>query len=231
VKLNTLDHPKTFDLADRLGIGLAQTLGHLTLLWAFTGRKAPQGNIGKWPDGAIARACDWQGDSKMFVEALTEAGYLDNDTSHRLLVHDWPDHAERWVRASLKKAGQDFISPSTGRTTERTTEATIEASPCPDLTRPVKDIARTRAHQLPDNFNPQDSHQALAAKLGVDLQAEFDQFRDYHQAKGSTMKDWSKALNTWIRNAKKFGGTNEASRKLSAVDRVKANIAARHPQG
>lgn len=148
MKLNTLDHPKTFDLADRLGVGLAQTLGHLTLLWAFTGRKAPQGNIGKWPDGAIARACDWQGDSKAFVEALVDAGFVDRHPDHRLLVHHWSDHAERWVRASLKKLGQDFISGNTEPTTEPTVVATTEASPCPVLSRPDKKEKKVRADAL-----------------------------------------------------------------------------------
>ena len=58
VKLDALDHPKTLDLAARLNVELPTVIGHLELLWAFTGKKASQGGIGKWPDGAIARARD-----------------------------------------------------------------------------------------------------------------------------------------------------------------------------
>lgn len=122
MKLDALDHPKTWDLADRLGIGLAQTLGHLTLLWAFAARKAPRGDIGKWPDAAIARACDWQGDPAEYVAALSAAGWLDASDAHRLLVHDWSDHAERWVRGVLARqhlsfAATDYTAPLQTATT------------------------------------------------------------------------------------------------------------------
>lgn len=66
--------------------------------------------------------------------------------------------------------------------------------------------AQKRAHQLPDTFRPSEKHQALAAEKGVDLRAEWPKFCDYHRAKGSTMKDWSAALNNWIRKAAEYGG-------------------------
>lgn len=79
-----------------------------------------------------------------------------------------------------------------------------------------------RAHQLPDDFEPTEKHRALAGELGVILIDEFAKFRDYHRAKGSTMKDWNAALNTWLRNAKDFqrgktsgppGGSHETPRE------------------
>lgn len=210
MKLNTIDHPKTLDLCDRLGVSLAQALGHLTLLWAFTARKSPRGDVGKWTDGAIARACDWQQDSAAFVNALVESGYLDRDDEHRLLVHDWPDHAERWVKASLKNLNQTFIVRTTEPTTVATTEATKDDTPCPALSCPDQPKAGTRKRALPPDFVPNETHEKLAAQKGVNLDAELEQFRDYHTAKGSTMKDWDAALRTWLRNAKKFGGAASA---------------------
>lgn len=105
MKLDALDHPKTFDFAARLGVELPTALGHLELLWAFTGKQAPQGNIGKWPDGAIARACYWMGRPEVFLLALREAGFIDADPVHRFTVHDWHDHAPRWVRSKLAREG------------------------------------------------------------------------------------------------------------------------------
>lgn len=110
MKLDALDHPKTLDFASRLNISRPTAIGHLELLWAFTGKMAPQGNLGKWPDGAIARACDWMGDPKAFLEALLEARLLDADDAHRLLVHDWHVHAAGWVRAKLKNAHLRFLT-------------------------------------------------------------------------------------------------------------------------
>lgn len=37
---------------------------------------------------------------------------------------------------------------------------------------------------------------------------QLQQFLDYHEAKGSTFKDWSKSYNTWINNSKKFDKYN-----------------------
>jgi hypothetical protein len=63
-----------------------------------------------------------------------------------------------------------------------------------------------RATQLPDGFRPSEKHQSLAAEVGVDLRAEWVKFCDHHRAKGSTFKDWSAALNNWIRRAAEYGG-------------------------
>lgn len=109
MKLDALDHPKTFDLAARLGVELPTALGHLELLWAFTGKQSPQGNIGKWPDGAISRACYWMGRPELFIQALQEAGFLDADPTHRFTVHDWNEHAPRWVKSKLKSLGQSLL--------------------------------------------------------------------------------------------------------------------------
>lgn len=127
VKLDALDHPKTFDFAARLGVELPTALGHLELLWAFTGKQAAQGNIGKWPDGAIARACYWMGRPELFIQALLEAGFIEADDEHRFTVHDWREHAPGWVRAKLKKLGLDFI-PSAASTLEPSSEPSSEPS-------------------------------------------------------------------------------------------------------
>lgn len=56
-----------------------------------------------------------------------------------------------------------------------------------------------RARQLPPDFTPNDANRRIAAERGVDLRSAFEQFRDHHQAKGSTFKDWHLAFNTWLR--------------------------------
>lgn len=68
-----------------------------------------------------------------------------------------------------------------------------------------------RATQRPADFRPSQSHIDLAASLDVDLRAEWQQFCDHHDAKGSTFKDWPAALRTWIRNAAKFGRRTSAA--------------------
>ena len=139
MKRETLRHPKTYDLASRLGCSRPEALGYLTLLWDHVTEVAPRGDIGKWPDGAIAGACDYSGNAELFVEALVEAGWLERNERHRLIVHDWPDHCERWVKAKLLKLKLEFIDCYAGNvvaTVEPTAEHPAEASPPRDRTEP-----------------------------------------------------------------------------------------------
>jgi hypothetical protein len=135
MKLEALDHPKTLDFAARLGVELPTAIGYLELLWAFTGKKSPAGNIGKWPDGAIARACHFMGDPQSFLQSLLQSGFIDLHEAHRYVIHDWQEHCPRWVSAKLKKLNCTFSG--NGATAERTAVATTVAS--------VEPITRARA--------------------------------------------------------------------------------------
>lgn len=66
--------------------------------------------------------------------------------------------------------------------------------------------APKRAHQLPDDFTPNDTNRRIAAERGVDLRRAFEQFADHHRAKGSTFKDWNLAFNTWLRRERPTPG-------------------------
>lgn len=89
-----------------------------------------------------------------------------------------------------------------------------------DDVKPKK--ADNRATQLPSGFVPTEGNRLLAEKLGVELQSEFEAFSDYHRSKGSTFKDWSMALNTWLRNAVKFGAKKPLLRPQSLPTRAVA---------
>lgn len=65
----------------------------------------------------------------------------------------------------------------------------------------------SRATAMPDGFTPNQSHERLAVESRLNLQAEFEQFCDYHRGKGSTFADWDAALRTWLRNAVRFKPT------------------------
>lgn len=158
MKLEALDHPKTLDLAARLEVELPTAIGHLELLWAFTGKKAPQGNIGKWPDGAIARACYWMGRPEVFLLALRESGFIDADETHRLTVHDWREHAPGWVRAKLKKVDLPFISTmplhSIDRSIERSLEPSIQGKGSTSEGKGREVQSATALDDLPEGLNP-----------------------------------------------------------------------------
>jgi hypothetical protein len=64
--------------------------------------------------------------------------------------------------------------------------------------------ARKRATKRPEDWEPNQGHQRIADDLEVNITNELAQFRDFHDAKGSTFKDWDAAFRTWLRNAGKW---------------------------
>ena len=225
MKLDGLDHPKTLDLASRLDISLPQAIGHLELLWAFVAQKTPHGNVGKWPDGAIARSAHWTGDATAFVTALVEAGFLDLHDEYRLIVHDWHEHAPRWVASKISRAGESFCKKDTQVIDESDSSDDLSAecsgdcsSDCGAHSKPslakssqakpsesaADKSASKRSRQIPDDFEPNDKHRALAGELDVSLPDELAKFKDHFRANGKPMKDWDAALSNWLRRAVEF---------------------------
>lgn len=74
---------------------------------------------------------------------------------------------------------------------------------------------KKNATQFPNDFSPNDGNKKLADSLGVSLDSEVPAFADYHQSRGSTFKDWNLALNTWLRNAVKFGRKSQPPQRIS----------------
>jgi hypothetical protein len=176
MKRETLRHPKTYDLAARLDVDRPTALGYLTLTWDFVAEVTPSGDIGRWPNGAIARACDYLGDPDKFVNALVDAGWLDQDDEYRLVVHDWPDHCERWVRSKMTSLGLSFCacygakSPSRKPSADALGDVSPDASSDPprDRTEPnqTKPINTGRPEGRPEESG--DTTADAAAPLVID---------------------------------------------------------------
>ncbi|EEU4451777.1 helix-turn-helix domain-containing protein [Salmonella enterica] len=87
---------------------------------------------------------------------------------------------------------------------------------------PVKEPLerKKKPSSMPEGFSPSASHQKMAEEFGISLQDEFDKFTDHHLSKGSKFIDWSRALNTWLRNASGFQKSrscNSFSKPSSAI--------------
>lgn len=107
-----IGHPKFAHLKGILKLPKAVLLGYLEATWHFTAAYAPQGNIGRFTDQQIEAWMEWDGEPGVLVAALTEAKWLDADQEHRLLVHDWHEHADKAVKQSLKNKKLGFFVPS-----------------------------------------------------------------------------------------------------------------------
>ena len=92
----------------------------MEMLWHYTGTYAPRGDIGRVEDEAIARAVDWRKKPGILIQALVSTNFLDVSNDHRLIVHDWPDHAEDFVRKRLRRSSEDFL-PEYGRSRDKVT--------------------------------------------------------------------------------------------------------------
>jgi len=114
----TLTHWKTRTLAESLGISPAHALGLLESLWHTTAEDAPNGNIGRLSNKAIAMQMFTDIDPDRLIAALVSSGHLDEHPEHRLVTHDWDKHADDAVNMRLARAGQLFANgsqPSTKR--------------------------------------------------------------------------------------------------------------------
>lgn len=101
--------PKIRLLAAITGKPWPHCLGLAGLLWRFASKHAPSGAVGTHSDEEIAISLEWTEDPHQLVEALVRCRLLDEaPPPERLIVHDWPEHAPRYVRASLQRQGLDF---------------------------------------------------------------------------------------------------------------------------
>lgn len=149
MKLDTPDHPKFVQMRSALGIPEVLLVGHMELLWHFTSKHAPRGDIGKWSNEAIEVAVRWEGEPGMFLKKAIQEGFVCESKDHRLLVHDWPDHMMEMIKKRLRRQSEEPIrchcrdngsrpAASGGRTADIgcPPDLTLPDPTLPDLTRP-----------------------------------------------------------------------------------------------
>jgi hypothetical protein len=108
MKRGTIDHPKTRLLASALhGLPRYCVVGILETLWHFAALYAHRGDVGRFPNEALAEWIGWADGADELVRALISSGWLDEvEDERRLVVHDWLDHCEDSVRKRLDRDGQ-----------------------------------------------------------------------------------------------------------------------------
>ncbi|MCX2728536.1 hypothetical protein OO015_13685 (plasmid) [Thermomicrobium sp. 4228-Ro] len=89
-------HWKLDLLCSRLEISRPAAIGHLHLLWWWVITYAESGDLSRFPRTVLASAAEWVGDPHQFVDALVEAGFLDED-EHGLRVHGWTEYCGRLI--------------------------------------------------------------------------------------------------------------------------------------
>lgn len=87
------EHPKTKRLCRLLALPRPMVVGYLHFLWWWAYDYAPEGDLSAFTDEDIADAVDWDGDPSAFVQALVQAGFVDEGR----LIHDWGEFAQKWI--------------------------------------------------------------------------------------------------------------------------------------
>jgi len=131
MKRGTPEHPKTLQLSALLNIRQFEAVGLLEMLWHWTARYAPQGDIGKYPNAMIAGRLDWQEDPEMLFDALTRAAWIEEHEEYRLVIHDWHEHSDDacdkylaahdlmyWNGSSARRKSQKSGKKTAGTNTE-----------------------------------------------------------------------------------------------------------------
>jgi hypothetical protein len=80
-------------------------VGILEKLWHFAINSAKRGDVGRHSDDVLAEAVGWYGEPAELVELLVVTGWLDIDPHHRLVVHDWDQHAPGFIKRNIAKSG------------------------------------------------------------------------------------------------------------------------------
>jgi hypothetical protein len=108
VKRNTDGNPKFMMLQATLQLPKWGAMGILEALWHFTASQAPRGDIGRWEDNYIALGMGWQKKAATLINALVKCGWVERHAEHRLVIHDWKDHADGTCDKYLARTGLTY---------------------------------------------------------------------------------------------------------------------------
>lgn len=102
-------HRKFRRLVAQLRIPEAHALGHLQMMWETSWDHLSPA-LGDATD--VELAAGWVGDHGALAAALVacggdqEPGFLEADERGRFEIHDWLEHAPRWVKEKIRKRGE-----------------------------------------------------------------------------------------------------------------------------
>lgn len=82
----------------------------------------------------------------------------------------------------------------------------LEGSASPPSHPPVSQKGKRKkpGREIPEDWTPEATHEALARQKGVDLDDEAARFRDHARAHGRMCVNWSAAFSNWLRGADRF---------------------------
>ncbi len=80
--------------------------------------------------------------------------------------------------------------------------------------------AKSVKKTFPHEFTINESHREKANNLSLDIDSEFEHFKEHHIAKGNQFADWGMAFHTWLRNAAKFSQQKKSFDKTNIMSGI-----------
>ena len=126
-------NPKFGALQAALNLERYEVVGILESLWILVRASLPQGNIGKYSNERIAASIGWRKSPDELVNQLVITGWLDEHPEHRLVVHDWGEHAPQYIRRRLERNGLRFANEHDTMTSHDYTQLAMTSHDYPKL--------------------------------------------------------------------------------------------------
>jgi hypothetical protein len=132
-------HRKLMDLAHRLHIDEVRAVGLLHYLWWWSLDNAPGGDITCIPATIIAKASHWKKDPQVYVTALCDTHWVDNEDG--LYLHDWDKYAGKLIQARVHNREKQQAYRERDRhvvvTSPSRTRSTVPNSTQPNRTKKI----------------------------------------------------------------------------------------------
>jgi hypothetical protein len=107
MKRTAMQHTKVNRLVRALKVPRYAAVGILESLWHLTAREAVMGDIGRLTNADIADAIFWDGEPDALIAALIVSGWVDEDATCRLAIHDWREHADDTIKKAIARKRED----------------------------------------------------------------------------------------------------------------------------
>lgn len=167
MKRSAIGHRKFKKLRLLLELREYAIVGLLECLWHLTARETPRGDIGRISDEDIALALDWDRDPAELIEALVSAGWLDRHAEHRLVVHDWHEHADDAVKKYITRNHLTFASLPVSRPVQTCSDTSGPVAPNRETSRLPKPMPEPKPEPCTPPTPPAGSQSEVSpAKTG-----------------------------------------------------------------
>lgn len=188
------DHPKFAALKSILGVPKHVALGVLETLWHFSGRYTPQGNVGKYADSEIEAWLEWGGgETGSLIQALVDSRWVDRDSRWRLLIHDWPNHADKATKQALNRSKLEFCVPTVHTPGAHNTVLSALPVPVPEPAPVPEPGAERRAHTA--HASEEIRKQAIVETIIRGLAAEQPNPQDFELGVSAAVREFLSSAN------------------------------------